>query len=479
MPDPDSDALLQQALTHHRAGRLALAEADYRLWLADHPDDPEALHMLGLALLQQRCAVDAVPFLRQSLTLRPRHLPALNNLGSALASLGRLEEALALFQQAVDRQPDYVAGWSNLGSMHFQAGHYDAAVAAYSHALTLSPNLPELHANRARAQLDAGRTDQAIAGYRRALELRPQSPGLHRDLAFALLLRGDYLEGWRHYEWRWRLPDFSPAPHAWREPRWDGRPAPAQTLLLHAEQGLGDTLQFIRFAAMAASRVGRVLIACPPAAMRLAQTAAGVAEVIGQGAALPSFDLQLPLASLPFLFNTTVETLPRSTPYLHADPADVLRWKQRLTQLGTGTTIGLAWGGNPANSRNRQRSLPLSALAPLAQRPGLHLVSLQKGPAAAQAAPFPLIDWTDELHDLADTAALMAALDLVISVDTVVAHLAGALARPAWVLLSYAPDWRWMLHRSDSPWYPSMRLFRQPAYGDWPGAVRQLLEALP
>jgi hypothetical protein len=252
--------------------------------------------------------------------------------------------------------------------------------------------------------------------------------------------------------------------------------------LLHAEQGYGDTVQFIRYLPQVADRGGRIIIECQAALQRLIQTMAGECSVVPAGQPLPTFDVHCPLMSLPRHFETTLQNIPRQIPYLHADTAMVGKWLEKLAQDSSSLKVGLAWAGSKTNENDRSRSMPLSSFAALAQAPDVQFYSLQKGEPAAQAndppAGLKLIDWTSEIVDFADTAALIANLDLVISVDTAVVHLAGAMGKPVWTLLPFAPDWRWMLERDDSPWYPTMRLFRQPSIGDWDSVVRTVAQAL-
>jgi hypothetical protein len=266
------------------------------------------------------------------------------------------------------------------------------------------------------------------------------------------------------------------------EPPWDGRPLEGRTLLLHAEQGFGDAIQFIRYLPLAAERGGRIIIECQAQLQRLFQINAGGSQIVASGQPMPDFDSHCPLLSLPWVFGTTLASVPDIVPYLRADAENVGSWRQRLAEHSQVVKVGLVWSGNPAHKNDRCRSMTLARLAPLAQTRGVRFFSLQKGEAATEARTPPpgmeLIDWTEELTDFADTAALIAHLDLVIAVDTAVAHLAGAMGKPVWTLLPFVPDWRWLLEREDSPWYPSMRLFRQPFWGDWDSVIERVADEL-
>jgi len=316
--------------------------------------------------------------------------------------------------------------------------------------------------------------------YEHALEFRPDFDRAKFNESLLLLLRGDYERAWPLYEARWasaRLPE-----RAFPQPRWDGGPLHGQRVLIHAEQGFGDAIQFIRYARLIAERGGEVVVECRPPLVDLFQTAPGVSAVVAAGEILPPFDLHLPMLSLPLIFQTTLATIPHEVPYLFADLDRRAAWHERLAGHGRGLKIGLAWTGNPKQSVNRPRSLALSQLLPLLEIPGAHFFSLQVNGGGEQirelAGAAAIMDFTAQIHDFADTAAFMAELDLVISTDTSVPHLAAAMGRPVWTLLQWVPDWRWGLEVETCPWYPTMRLFRQPTAGDWASVIRQATDAL-
>ena len=318
---------------------------------------------------------------------------------------------------------------------------------------------------------EQGRLDDAVVCLRRAVELKPDFADAHGNLAIALLARGDWTEGWAEYEWRWQTPPMIMARREFAQPRWHGEAGSGQTLLVHAEQGLGNSLQFCRYAPLAAERGLRVVVEVQKPLARLLGSLPAIQGVVARGEALPHFDLHCPMLSLPRAFGTTTATIPGAPSYLHADSAKVAAWWTRLAALPRrGPRIGLAWAGSSKLRSDSRRSLAPDRLAPLFERPGAHFFSLQKdGPAAPTALP--LTDFMNEMEDFADTAALVANLDLVISVDTAVAHLAAAIGKPVWMLDRFDPDWRWLAGRHGSPWYPTLRLYRQPRPGDWDGVV--------
>jgi tetratricopeptide (TPR) repeat protein len=510
---PEAMRLIGLGRDFQAKGRPQEAIAAYRRAVAFAPGLPEAWNNLGNALLEAGRPEDAAQCYRRALHLHPDFVPALINLGNALGELGRLDEALAVCRRAVDAAPllpdahnnlgtvlrdrqDFraasacfraaialapgdPAGYVNLADALTEMGQLEEAEAACRRAIRLAPELAEAHTNLGVALRRQGRLAEATASYRRALALRPELGQDHFNLAVALLAQGEMPEGWAAYEWRWRTKQMRGDWRAFAQPQWRGEPAPGKILLLHAEQGFGDTLQFCRYAPLAAARGLRVILEVQPALLRLMESLEGVELVCGRGGALPHFDLHAPLLSLPGALGTTVETIPAAVPYLHAAPAAASAWKDRLASLGERRLVGLVWAGNarrhlPAQAAaDRRRSISPALLAPLFEVPGIRFVSLQKdGPATPDF--FNMIDLMGEVSDFADTAALVANLDLVISVDTAVAHLAGALGRPVWLLNRLDSCWRWLAGRRDSPWYPGMRLYNQSRPGDWAAVIAEV-----
>ncbi len=447
---PGVQQLLGAAVQHHQAGRLAEAERLLRQVLAVNPGHPDSLHLLGAIAYRTGRQDLAVVLIRKAVAINPGDASVHSSLGNLLLQQGRLDEAVACYRKAVGLRPDFSEALNNLG-------------------------------NALRAQK---RLDEAIASYRRALDLRPDDPEVHYNLGMALLASGDLPAGWEEHEWRWKTPQLSNARRDFPQPQWRGEAADGRTLLVHAEQGFGDTLQFCRYAPLAAARGLRVILEAPKPLVRLLRSLTGVDRIVTQGEALPPFDLHCPMLSMPLALGTTLATVPGDVPYLHADAAQVAGWRTRLAALESrGPRIGLAWAGNPrsqllaAAAIGRWRSIAPQRLAPLFELPGLRYFSLQKdGPAAP--AHLPMTDFMGEMEDFADTAALVANLDLIVSIDTSVVHLAAALGKPVWLLDRFDPCWRWLVGRRDSPWYPRLRLYRQPQPGDWDVVLAEIARDL-
>jgi tetratricopeptide (TPR) repeat protein len=473
----------QAAAAAHRERRLEAAEAGYRRVLALCPAAAQVWQGLGDLLRESGRLEAALAPYRRSARLDPGPALPLACLAGTLKLLGDPAGAAAAARQALARRPDDVAARLNLGAALRDLGAFAAAEAMDRRVVALAPGLPQAYNNLGNALHHLRRPREALAPFARALLLRPDYPEARYNRSLAHLLAGDDAAGWAEYEWRWRRREAPPG-RGFDRPQWTGEPLAGRTLLLHAEQGHGDTLQFLRYLPLVAARGGRVLLEVQPALLRLAATVAGAAAVFAQGAPLPAFDCHCPLMSLPLACKTTLATIPARVPYLQADAAARAAWLRRLEDGRL--RVGLVWAGDPrphlpaAAVIDRRRSLPLSVLAPLGTVAGVRLISLQKGSAAAEPRPpgLDLFDPTAELGDFADTAALVAALDLVISADTAVAHLAGALGRPVWLLSRFDGCWRWLLERDDSPWYPTLRLFRQASPGDWSGVVAALTAAL-
>jgi tetratricopeptide (TPR) repeat protein len=464
------------------AGQLDEATAAFRQSIALNPNIPEAHFNLGITLQDKGQLDEAMAAFRQAIVLRAHYAEAHGNLGNVLRDKEQLDEAITAYRQAVVINPNLSEAHSNLGIALRDKGQLDEAIAACRNAITLRPDFAKAYGNLANALKEKGHFEEAIAAYRHAIALNPNSPETHYNLSFAMLARGDFQPGWEEYEWRWKCKNFPSPRQNFAQPNWDGNPLDGRTILLHTEQGLGDAIQFIRYVPLVAQRGRRIIIQCQEELHRLFQTMAEKVQVVAHGQPLPAFDFHSPLLSLPRIFETTLSNVPQIVPYLKADADDAKTWQRRIGDDSQIINVGLAWAGSSAHKNDRNRSIKLASLSPLVQTPGVRFFSLQKGDAAAESKTPPtdmeLIDWTNELNDFADTAALIANLDLVIAVDTAVAHLAGAMGKPIWTLLPFVPDWRWLLHREDSPWYPSMRLFRQPSLGDWNSVVTRVAETL-
>lgn len=415
---------------------------------------------------------------------RPDHW---SETGRALAAHGRYEEAVGCYDRALRLKPDVPQWLGNRGSALRILGRFDEAEASLRRALRLKPDAAEAHFELGNTLYSLGRTGEARESYNAALHLQPDMRKAHFRLGLALLKAGELDAGWKEFEHRWRVDDMTPPSS---RPSWNGEAIANRVLLLfaHEHEGYGDTIQFCRYIGRIATDARRVILAVRPALVRLLSRLPGAREVIALGGQLPSFDVQSSFMRLPYIAGTTLESIPAATPYLAAEPADVTQWRKRLAGA-TGLRVGLCWAGQRSHSPgylvwNQRRSITLETLAPLTETSSTSFISLQKDlPAAdvAAARGMRLYDFTADLQDFSDTAALIENLDLVISVDTAVAHLAGALGKPVWLLTTFDACWRWLLDRDDSPWYPSLRLFRQPAPQDWPsviGRVRDALESL-
>jgi tetratricopeptide (TPR) repeat protein len=464
------------------SGQTRQAIVPLRHLVALLPDSAEAHEALAATLNEVGERDDAERHYRAVLRLSPGRWSALRGLAEALRMAGRIDEAEALCRRLLAEHPGSAESHNDLANVLHQLGRHDEAIELYRQALELQPDFVSAHVNLGNVLRDTRAMAAAEESYNAALALDPDNADAHVGLGTLRLRNGRLAEGWPEMEWRfrgtWRFISF--AERNLDRPRWNGEALGGRTLLLHAEQGFGDTIQFCRYIPGVALD-GRVVLEVPKALVTLMSGLDGIDAIVAQGDPLPDFHLHCPLLSLPLVVGTTLTTIPASVPYLQADSGLAATWRRRLEPLG-GLCVGLVWGGNPRYPNDRWRSASLAHLAPLASVAGVTFVSLQKGPPAVQAGAPPdgmvLHDWTDELADFADTAALVSALDLVISTDTSVPHLAGALGKPVWLLSSYDACWRWLLNRDDSPWYPTLRQFRQRRLGDWRAPVQDVRTAL-
>jgi Flp pilus assembly protein TadD len=497
---------LALAVQVHQRGDLHQARQLYLQVLQADPANADAHHMLGVVAYQLgRCDL-AVTLIGHAISLNPSMAACHCNLGLARQGLGQMEEAVASLQEALRLEPDSVAAHNALGDTLRILGRVDEAELHCREALRLRPDFPEAHNNLGNAVTLQGKLDEALVHYEYALRLVPDFAKAHWNRAMLWLRFGDWDQGWPEYEWRWAQDGFTR--REFPQPMWDGSDLKGRTILLHAEQGLGDTLHFIRYVNLVKSQAGRVILECQAPLLRLLAHFPGVDDLIARGSPLPPFDVHLPLLSLPRIFRTSLATIPGAIPYLHADARLAEHWRREMTMCDVRRAtcdvkapsfshapppspltpffhVGIAWQGSAANPDDRQRSIPVVHFERLAEIPGVRLISLQKGDGTEQLSSFndrfALHEFGEQLDEVSgafmDTAAIMKNLDLVICSDSAVAHLAGALGIPVWVALPLVPDWRWLLQREDTPWYPTMRLFRQNKFGDWSDVFQRIAAA--
>lgn len=458
-------------------GRHEEALASYDRALSLKPDYVDAHNNRGNILQDLRRYEDAIASYETAIRVKADCAETYYNLGNALKELDRDEEVLAAYDKAISLRPDYAEAHCNRGLVLHQLQRCDEALGCYDKAIVLNPDYAEAYYNRGNVLKDLRRYQDAVANFDRAIALRPEDIGAHFNKALVKLLLGDYETGWSLHEWRWKTEQHRDYLRNFKQDLWLGdQPVAGRRILLHAEQGLGDVIQYARYAPMVAALGATTILEVPSPLVPLLETLAGAITVIAAGSALPEFDLHCPLASLPLAFKTTVAAIPAEIPYLAADGQRRSEWRARLGSRRQ-RRVGLAWSGNPRHRNDRNRSISLRILEPLL-RLDCEYHSLQKelrDEDQTVLAQYPNIRGHEtELRDFADTAALVAELDLVITVDTSVAHLAGALGKEVWILLPYVADYRWMTERSDSPWYPSARLVRQHARGDWTGVIEDI-----
>ncbi len=474
-------AKLRQAIACHQQGQLGPAEALYREILQTDPRHFDALNLLGVIAIQVGQAQQGIDLINQAIAINRHHADSHANLGNGLRALGRPEEALASYNKALRLKPGSAVVVNNIGAAMEDLGRMEEALAYYDRALRLQPDYAEALNNRGNALQALGRLEEAKASYAQVLRLRPHFADAHWNEGLCRLLLGDFAEGWKKFQWRWETAAFAAHKRNCPQPLWLGQESLAgKTILLHAEQGLGDTLQFCRYAKLVAAQGASVLLEVQAPLKSLLAGVEGVSQTIARGEPLPAFDYHCPLLSLPLAFGTGFDTIPADIPYLHSDPARVQAWQAKLGG-GALSRVGLVWSGSTTHKKDRGRSIPLAEFGKLA-RGQARFISLQK---EVREADRPVLErradiahYGDELVDFVETAALVANLDLVVAVDTAVAHLAAALGKPVWLLLPANPDWRWLLGRGDSPWYPSMRLFRQPKLGDWESVIEMVAKEL-
>jgi tetratricopeptide (TPR) repeat protein len=463
--------------------RLPDAVTVYKEALKIRPSDAKLHKNLGITLSKMDKLADAEASYRESLKHRPDYPDAFNDLGITLSRQLRFDDAIASYKEAIRLRPNYAEAYNNMGNALRNSGAFDEAIASYQRAVQLRPGYADAHNNLGIAYAEMGRFDEAVASYTACLKLRPTHVDAHMNRALTWLRKGDYAQGWAEYEWRWKKRSFGTRPLI--QPLWNGFDISGRRILLVTEQGFGDTIQFIRYAKPLKDQGAQVILECPERLLKLMALCPWIDQIVPQGQPLPDYDVYAPMLTLPGLMGTKVPKAVAEFPYLRPTPELVLRWRKELGD-GREFKVGINWQGNPGYAGDRHRSIPLTMFEPLSKVPGVRLISLQKNHGLDQLQAlngrFPVEEWGSRLDEqtgpFLDTAALMTCLDLFVTSDTAVAHLAGALGVPTWMPLSTTPDWRWMTGREDCPWYPSMRIYRQEKFMDWDPVFQRIVSDL-
>ncbi|MDH5571342.1 MAG: tetratricopeptide repeat protein [Gammaproteobacteria bacterium] len=444
--------------------------------ISTDPHCAEAYSNLGNAFKENGQYEKAIDCYRMAMSIKPNYAEAYYNLGCILKVTGQLKEAIASYRQALIFKPDYPEAYNNLGNVLAATGQYDDAIASFKKAVSLKPEYTESFNNAGNVLRESGHLDEAEKSFRQALQINPDYPDAQFNWSMTLLLKGDFEHGWQKYAYRFLSKEFANTWPVLSIQQWQGESLHGKTLFVWDEQGLGDTIQFVRYIQNVKEDDVTILFKCKSALTNLLQSVPYIDKFV-QDIETVKADYHIPLLSLPQIYNTTIDTVPDNVPYINANSGLKERWQERLKE-DAGFKVGLVWAGNPEHGNDRFRSISLKSLSGLFNIAGVSVYSLQKGPGAEQLKEFAEdirpVDMTEQLNDLTDTAALIASLDLVISVDTCVAHLAGAMGCPVWILVPANPDWRWLLEREDSPWYPSMRLYRQITLGDWGPVIQRI-----
>jgi tetratricopeptide (TPR) repeat protein len=472
-------------------GKLAEAEATFRRGPRPTEISRETHHNPGFfaeaqAAFHARNYTRALELCRQALEREPRQSQCLSLLGFIYLALNRPAEAIDACRRAIEADADNFDAYNALGVALASERQWPEAEESFRRVVFLNPDLADAYNNLGITLKEQGKHEDADGAFRRAIALKPDHAGAHYNLGMHLLLRGDFDQGWDEYEWRWPVLHGVPVggpPFA--QAVWDGSPLNGRTILLYTEQGLGDTIQFLRYVSVVRARGGRVVVEVHQALADLLEGSGEIDQAVPKGASRPAFDVQASLMSLPRILKSRIDTIPGTVPYLSVDPRRAAYWREELAALG-GFKVGIVWQGSPKHRNDRVRSVPLAEFAPLAEIDGVRLIALQNGAGREQlpgfAAMHPILDWGSRIEasarPLVEAAAILKGLDLLISVDTAPAHLAGAVGAPVWLAVPFTPDWRWLLERDDSPWYPTMRLFRQSRPGDWRGVFARLTRAV-
>jgi len=475
---PDyGDAYYNRGNTLMELKRFDEALSAYNEAIVINPDYGDAYYNRGNTLMELKRFDEAIVSYDQAIAINPNHTETFYNRGNTLMELKRFDEAIVSYDQAIAINPNHTEAYNNRGNTLKALKRFNEALVSYDQAIGINPDYPEAYNNRSNTLKELKQFDKALVSYNKAISIDPNYADAHFNKSTLLILRGDYREGWQLYEWRWKQKHIINSCRSYKQPLWLGNESLInKTLLITLEQGFGDYIQFIRYAILVEKLGARVVLEAPLALIKLASTLKGNLIFVESGKSLPDFDYYCPVMSLPLAFKTTLETIPAELPYLYVDKAKKQQWNKRLGKQVI-TRIGLVWTGNPDHKNDHNRSLLLKQFSSLLILP-FEFHSLQKDIRAVDAQTVndlpKIYQHQDELKDFTDTAALVDAMDIIISVDTSVAHLAGAMGKKTWILLPYFPDFRWMLDRDDSPWYPSAKLYRQERINGWDTVIEKL-----
>ncbi len=476
---------LQQGMEKHNQRLYQEAELNYRKVLDIDPEQPDAIHFIGVLAYNVGNFTAAKKYLRQAIQLSPDHAGCYCNMGNVYQQEGDFKTSIQYYEKTLKHDASHHLAMNNLGVAHIRLGDYDRAVRYIKQALTLSPDYAGAHNNLGESYSNLGEYEKAMNCYEKAIALEPEMVDAHWNRSLALLLRGDLDKGFAEYEWRWKRSD-TPKRDIDSQKRWAGEDIRDRVVFVYEEQGLGDALQFARYLPMLREKGAMIVFEVSPVLARLFEPLDMIDKLWVRNTRkgtrqIDRYDVHCPVLSLPAMFNTRLDSIPQKIPYLEADQALTASWQRRLASIG-GVKIGIAWAGNPDHRNDHNRSCMLSEFQQLADLPGVSLIGLQKDKYEKWTDIDPgsvlAFDAGDDLHDFADTAAAIENLDLVICVDTALVHLAGGMGKEVWVLVPFFPDWRWMLDRSDSPWYPTMRLFRQEKINAWSPVFRKMMKRL-
>jgi tetratricopeptide (TPR) repeat protein len=475
----EAEYLYKRGLDLQEKGFVNEAITCYQDAITICPNNPGVYYNLGTLLKEKGKLNEAINYYRKVLQINPNHADTYNCLGSVFQEKQEYDEAINCYKKAIELKPYFLKAFINIANAFLEKEEFDEAITYYKIAVAIDPNFAGTYYNLGLLFHRTKQFNEALACYKKTIQLDPNFADAYYSLSLLYLLLGNFQEGWPFFEWRWKLKNAYQ--RNFTQPLWDGSDIVGQHILLHAEQGFGDTIQFIRYVPIVAQYGANVIVECQQELVSLFENIKGVQRVIGHGNKIPDFDIHYPLLSLPLLFNTKLEDILAKVPYLSVSSSLKENWRNKLQKNSSNKRVGIVWSSGPGGLL-KKKSIPANMLLPLIHTDNITFYSLQVGDAVKQTNGLSeetrLIDLTEEIHNFADTAALIENLDLVISVDTAVAHLSGALGKSVWTILPFEPVWQWGLDREDSPWYPTMRLFRQPSRGDWASVIVSVKDEL-